>query len=70
MKIKALKSGSFAHPEPSKGIYLIVEGKTEPFDEKMSKALIDAGWGEEHVEKKKSVKEDKSKEKKESKAKK
>jgi len=50
MRITALKSGKFAHPEPSKPMVRLVEGETEEYDGKMSVALIETGWGEPEAE--------------------
>lgn len=46
MKITALKSGKFAHPEPSKPTVRLVEGDSIEVDGKMAVALIETGWGE------------------------
>ena len=45
MKITALKSGKFAHPDPSKPIKTLTEGKNIEVDGIMGVALIETGWG-------------------------
>lgn len=46
MKITALKSGKFAHPEPSKGNIELVKGGSVEVDDKMAGSMISDGWGE------------------------
>ena len=46
MKITALKSGKFAHPEPSKPQINVREGKEYDVDDTMWESMVDSGWGE------------------------
>ena len=46
MKITALKSGRFAHPEPAQPQIWLKKGETGDYDGKMAASLIDCGWGE------------------------
>lgn len=50
MKITALKSGPFAHPDPSKKTIVLTEGEEVEVDGKMAAALIETEWGEPYVE--------------------
>jgi len=46
MKIKALRSGKFAHPDPSARQVFLKEGEIEDYDDRMAASLIECGAGE------------------------
>ena len=48
MKIKALKTGRFAHPEPWKGIFFFKKGTEYDLDTKFSLRLIESKWAVEY----------------------
>jgi len=47
MKIRALQSGKFAHPEPGRGFITLREDREYAVDDKMARSLIECGWGAE-----------------------
>ena len=48
MKVRALKTGRYAHPEPHKGISFFKEGLEYDLDTKFAEKLIKNKWAREH----------------------